>query len=206
MTSPQQIDHHKHQPYAIDRQQVGGRPQSWFVVHCGACPATERIHLHVNMTPEAVKHKFRNRDWVIERHHADGHRCPTCRRAAQPAPTSKKETPVMANNVTALPAGSAAPGSAAVRDATPLEMRRIFALVEGHFDEAKGCYTGGYTDERVARELGLPRALITRVREESGLKIKGNPEVIALRADIDGLKDLLSGLETRCAALEKAAR
>jgi hypothetical protein len=80
--------------------------------------------------------------------------------------------------------------SLSLREATPLEMRRIFALVEGHFDETKGCYLNGYNDERVSKELNLPRALIAKVREESGLKIKGNPEVIALRSELEALKDL----------------
>lgn len=86
--------------------------------------------------------------------------------------------------------------------ATPAQSRKIFALVEGHFDEAKGCYTGGYSDEKVAKELNLPRAMVTRLREESGLTIKGDPEVLGLKADIAAMGLMLEDLDKRVRSYE----
>ncbi|AFU86674.1 hypothetical protein D869_gp240 [Caulobacter phage CcrRogue] len=51
------------------------------------------------------------------------------------------------------------------RAATPAENRRILEALDTHYDTNRQCYGGDMTDEKVSKELGLPRAWIAELRE-----------------------------------------
>ncbi|AXQ68388.1 hypothetical protein HOT99_gp229 [Caulobacter phage CcrBL10] len=51
------------------------------------------------------------------------------------------------------------------RAATPAENRRILEALDIHYDTNRQCYGGDMTDEKVSKELGLPRAWVAELRE-----------------------------------------
>ncbi|EME69899.1 hypothetical protein H261_10859 [Paramagnetospirillum caucaseum] len=91
----------------------------------------------------------------------------------------------------------------AVRPATPDERMRIRHKLDGVFDDAKGMYLDGYSDQRVAEELKLPRKMIEQIREAAYGPIRTDPEIEQLRTDITSLVSQASALANRLAEVEK---
>jgi hypothetical protein len=201
---------HDRRGYTLERKMIAGKTQHWFVVQCGACPRVERIHLSTSMPPVAIAQKFQNRGWHVDRRNPKHNLCAACQRGGKPKPM----LPVCQEGSSPMSSAPSHPASevtaqittGAVRAPTMPEIRRILNKVADHFDEASGRYLAGYSDERVAAELDLPRALVAKVRDESGMKLKGNPELLALRDELAAIRDLLEGCDAKLQRLEKAGR
>ncbi len=84
---------------------------------------------------------------------------------------------------------------------TVKEVLRIGEELDLHFVE--GRYRAGQSDQVLADRLDLPRAIVTRVREEGYGPLKGDPEVEALRSDLDTLGGMLTDVRARLARLEQ---
>lgn len=84
---------------------------------------------------------------------------------------------------------------------TVKEVLRIGEELDLHF--ADGRYRAGQSDQVLADRLDLPRAIVTRVREEGYGPLKGDPEVEALRSDLDTLGGVLTDFRARLARLEQ---
>ena len=70
---------------------------------------------------------------------------------------------------------------------TPSDRRIIFAkLEEIYIDEVKG-YSGNWTDEKVSRDLGVPRAWVSEVREINFGPIRDNEQTRELILKIDAV-------------------
>lgn len=128
---------------------------------CSACGATADVRLHGNShpAPETTAHRLRRDGWAIGQRRRDD-LCPQClskKTAPQrrsPAVSTEPQT-----NVTALRAANPP------REATR-EHRRLITLKleEIYVGEGDG-YASGWDDERVARDLNVPRAWVVEVRE-----------------------------------------
>lgn len=70
------------------------------------------------------------------------------------------------------------------RQPTPSIRRDILARVEATFDETRGVYLEGASDEAIAKERDIPRAWVSAIREEFFGPIRSCPELDAIRADI----------------------
>lgn len=201
------IRHHENRSYRHTTERRDGRIRHLFSIGCARCPAILRLALKPDFPCEAVAQKFRNRGWRFSERNARDHLCPDCIKAGKAPAVSENEVATMSKTEKAL-LPVPFPDSPLIlpRAATMPEVRRILALVEGHFDEAKGCYLGGYDDERVAQELDLPRAMVAKVRDESGLVLKPSPELLALAAEIKAMGAMLDDLQVRVATIIEQVR
>lgn len=157
---------------------VEGRPVSARRIVCDGCGITAD-YVTSGSGPQSstvVARWFRQRGWSVgNKPRAD--QCQACheqanaeRRTRREQITQTKET-VMANAAPAKPA--AEPPREMGRD----DRRVVFAkLNEVYLDETKG-YESGWTDVRVAQDLGVPVAWVASVREENFGPARDNEEI-----------------------------
>lgn len=71
-----------------------------------------------------------------------------------------------------------------------------------------GRFKSGWSDKKVGDELSIPHALVTMVREQSPDhgKIKGDPEVDAIKSEVAAVDAMLSDIKTRLSKLEARFR
>lgn len=75
------------------------------------------------------------------------------------------------------------------KEMTREDRRIIFAqLNEIYIGEDKG-YSAGWTDQRVATHLGVPRAWVASIRDENFGPLRENETSTALRGELDKLRE-----------------
>lgn len=92
----------------------------------------------------------------------------------------------------------------APREATPQERVKIRAILDKHFDDGAGCWLDGYSDQKAGEEIGVPWALITRIREAAYGPIRVDPEVAALRAELVHIQREVQAISERWETERKA--
>jgi len=117
------------------------------------------------------------------------------------APTTREPEPVPEPEV--LPPRDPEPPKAPVTDATapeppadppaPLtarafqQQRKLYLLLETHYDVDAHCYTGGYTDQRCAEETGLSVSYVRQLRENAYGPVI-DPEIQRLQATVSKMR------------------
>lgn len=100
------------------------------------------------------------------------------------------------------------------------DRRVTFQKIEEVWDDNQNCYQSGWTDQRVATDLGLPLALIRLIRSENFGAIGDNPEIKAVLEQVKSFKDEMAklnnsfgelkasylGIANRMSALSNAAQ
>ncbi len=165
---------------------------------CAECGETLDLTLSTSHHADDVVKRAVAKGWTCDKNRASRTLCPECKvrpvrkkpqPAAKPIPTKvRKENPV-----TTTP----------VRAATPDERMRIRHKLDEVFDDAKGMYLDGYTDQRVAEELTLPRKMIERIREAAYGPVRTAPEIEDLRTDLATLTAKAAELTKRLTDIEK---
>lgn len=105
---------------------------------------------------------------------------------------------------------NAIPAAAPTPTLTPDQRGKVREFLDRYFDEEKGFYNGGFSDESIARQVGVPFAAVAHLREIAYGPLKGDPELNDLREvlaqqrkELDGLLDRAGRLETSIATTEK---
>lgn len=93
---------------------------------------------------------------------------------------------------------------ATLRDPTHEERFKIRRALETHFDDAQGAYLDGWSDQRIGKELNLPWAMVSKIREAAFGPIRVDPELVALRAEAAKLAAQLVEAAKAHAALVEA--
>lgn len=70
------------------------------------------------------------------------------------------------------------------RQPTADQRLQIRSALDKHFDDSKGRYLEGMTDEKIAEHLKVPRIFVTNIREAAYGPLLSNPEIDALREEI----------------------
>src|SRR5581483_6715139 len=130
------------------------------------------------------------------------HRCPDCVKSAEASRKegmmSKAELKVVQP---AAPATAAAPVADGAREMSREDRRIIFEkLNDVYLDENRG-YSADWTDAKVAADLGVPRAWVSRVREEMFGPEKSSENI---RAAIEEGKAIIRGVEDLRVAVNTA--
>lgn len=89
------------------------------------------------------------------------------------------------------------------RDPTPQERVKIRSVLDSYFDDAAGCWLDGYSDQKAGEEIGVPWALVTRIREAAYGPIRVDPEVAGLRAELAQIGRELAALTEKHGAAQK---
>jgi hypothetical protein len=158
-------------------------------IECGYCATKAEIMVNSmrrgvgyddDHAEQHVASKFRRLGWLVGKH-VPQHRCPTCYDAIklqeQKLKDSKivnlqkpeKSSPPLASS-TALQSTMSdkisASGAQQPRSMQRDEKRIIFEKLNEHYVSETTGYEAGWSDAKVATDLGVPRAYVAEVREE----------------------------------------
>lgn len=182
----------------------GGKAVSALRITCARCGRQDEfIQTNERRLPNlAAAQKFRNIGWIVGAT-ARKDVCPDCQ---------QRKAPMKGEEVKQAEPARAEPPREMSKD----DRRIVFAKIdEVYVGEEKG-YDAGWTDERVAKDLGVPRAWVTTIREEffgpaaniselEGIisqideKVKEGEQVAAraerLREKLDALRDELTEID-----------
>lgn len=135
-----------------------GTPSKWFVT-C-KCGTTEYFGCPAETQPHATVAKIRKRGWRISERQS-----PVCKLCAI------KERPVKQDHIT--------------WNTNPKIARKVYALLDDHFNEETKLYRSGWNDDKIAAEIQTSVEVVTRIREEAYGKLAEDPALQALRDDIE---------------------
>lgn len=153
-----------------------------------------------NCNHEFVEKKLRQRGWLVGDRPGKGNSCKECQDRKKGERTVVTSDKTMSAQLQKLAPEQGRPQP---RPATPRETRLVYARLDAVFDEAKGQFLAGHDDRTVAKELDLPWALVAKLREDSGLVVKGDAVIIGLRQELKVLQDLIDGLTVKINELEQ---
>ena len=161
--------------------QRDGAARSAYRITCCKCGGTEDMVQTgaKRMPPVAAEQRFRNHGWSVGSSVSQDV-CPSC--AAKPrAVKSLADLKLIVNEPKEAPVHVAETPAEPTRE----ERRIIFAkLQDVYLDEVQG-YDAGWTDHRVAGDLGVPRAWVASIRDENFGPAKDNPEIREFLAKLD---------------------
>lgn len=160
-----------------------GRGTPAYVIRCSKCEKVETIKAGKNsgsLNVSFVTKKFLQQGWVLGRT-SKNDVCPACAHPSKKIACQSTET--VMSNVTPITAKADAPPQMTKED-----RRIIFAKIdENYIDETSG-YSGGWSDEKIAKDLNVPRAWVAEIREHNF-----GPEVgESVAEDIEKLKTAIA--------------
>lgn len=155
---------------------------------CGAEATRPRPFLKNNpgvdkdMQAQQVTRQFTRDGWLIGRRPQDD-KCPKCLAANAP------KKPVLT-----VIAKESEPVNVPAHANDPREMSRddgrvIFAKLEDVYDTNRAGYRSGWTDQKLATDLGVPRSWVEQVRKQFFGPEGGNPEIAVALAEAKALVD-----------------
>jgi hypothetical protein len=164
---------------SVQRADAGNRQTACEI----ACVCGEKYHVIQTgqqlMPPDQVKLRFERAGWHVGRGPA-GDKCPRCvasEKTKKPNLTLvTKEEPAMSR---------AAPPPAMSRD----DRRVIFAKLNDIYLDEKTGYSDGWSDIRVAEDLGVPRAWIEEIRRENFGEAVASPDISKFLTDVAQLEE-----------------
>lgn len=77
---------------------------------------------------------------------------------------------------------------------SPALMRRVFGMLEEHFDGVSGQYAAGWSDRKISETANVPMVHVSRIREEAFGPIKADPELQAIRAEQERISKAMEKL------------
>lgn len=200
-----------------------GKPAVGLHIRCSTCANTHTHALHSGAKsvsqPEAER-IMRRLGWEVGRNRRHD-RCPGClqlvrdERAANRAAGQAKLADVMPAEVINLfgPKPDQSEESelktTPIRAEPPREMsledrRIIFAKIHDVYLDAKTGYDNGWSDKKVATDLGVPQAWVAKIREENFGPDNSNAEARELAARIEKAEERMRGLKAESEALRAA--
>lgn len=157
-------------------ERIGDNYRSVVRLTCAQCGATESIPIATQSRglPDAVViRKFQQKNWELGANERRDY-CPSCVEKRRPKPVLKvveEQTP------------KAEPPRVMTRD----DRRIIFAkLSEVYLDEKRG-YEQGWSDQKVATDLGIPRKWVEDIRKENFGDIGTNEDMAQFQAEASAM-------------------
>lgn len=187
---------HQNRPWQLRRVQIGDGFRTGFVLTCSNCGAEATIHADPNCAPHIIVSKFVKLGWAANERNAAGCYCPACIKGAKPKAKTTIE-PETAARSASIPS----PTAELPKGPTHEQRKRIAEQLRGCFDEDRGCYLDGETDQRIGERLGMPWSWVREVRDLLGFEIRIDPEIEALRAEVAALADMVVALDRKLDAL-----
>lgn len=175
---------------------------------CCVCGQTEKLNTTTgerghHLPDEAISRAFRRKGWFV----AATARKDRCPEHAKPHRKPAQEAPKMAADTKVIDIRSPQPGASDLppREMTKTDRRLVIAkLEEVYEDEATG-YSTGWHDERVAKDMAVPRAWVELIREENfgPIKAEQSAEVQSIRLAIEETDRVLANANRDLASLGK---
>lgn len=192
---------HQNRPYALVRNKVGDGYRTDFVLTCAGCSATAAVHADPQSPPNIIVQKFERLGWYANERNASGCFCPKCLKGKPKAAATVD--PAAPTGATIAEPHERRPVAAELpKGPTHEQRKRIAAHLRGCFDDERGCYLDGETDQRIGERFGVPWGWIREVRDLLGFEIRTDQEIEALRAEIEALADMALALDRKLTALQ----
>lgn len=169
--------------FPITRRPYGDKGHRPFAhIICFVCGAHDDLNVMSyggNILPEvAIRNKFQERGWEITNR---GDRCPAC---AKPDRTSKPQRkPEMENKVVPI-----TPANQQARTPGFDDNRIIYEKLTDVYVNDKVGYSNGWSDQKVATDLGVPRKWVEDIRAQFFGKLASNSEVQEFVAEFESVK------------------
>jgi hypothetical protein len=167
---------------------------------CAQCRARDHVtNARAAISPEGAKKRFERAGWTVGASR-DGDFCPDCTkaRAARAAPVTLPK--VENNNVIVVPLKSEAERP---REMSFDDRRLILAKLQDVYVDEKTGYAEGWTDQRLAVDLGVPRAWVEKLRAENFGPARDNEEVRKFFADLEAARKEARDLDAKVSAVAK---
>lgn len=181
-----------------------GHPQSASEIVCGACGEKDHVvntSKHRHLPPTMVAKKFEQAGWVVgSGEKAD--RCPACVAKLRAPKPALKVVPKEAPMVQPAPVIASVAPLAVGADLK----RKINAKLFEVYDGPETGYSKGWTDQRVAEDLKVPRAAVAEIRDQFHGPAKDNEDIRDLLAKADLIFAEAAAVDGRATALISEAR
>lgn len=190
---------------------------------CASCEAKQEFSVgSQGINPEAIVKTAAGLGWEVKLR-SERATCPRCAAARRtrakgesPSPPSDQVTPARfsipvghSEKVIPMQSKPSTPTAVTPRPLTDSERLKIRTLLDSHFDDAKGRYLDGYSDQRIAAEVNVPRIHVETIREAGWGPIRVDPEVAAIAEELRKAREEVEALSQRIgvltARLEKSA-
>lgn len=102
--------------------------------------------------------------------------CPECQQKRR----KPKEEVKVVETVNAPMVAEATPSDAAKK-----AKRLVYMALEDYYDDGKKAYKPGWTDDRIAKEVGCAEAFVARIREDDFGPVGVPPELEAFRKEVE---------------------
>lgn len=189
--------------YGVLSQPGSRRGYSIVCQSCGTVKTFKGQDMGERLASEQIPKKLRAAGWDVGRRDGED-TCPDCvdkqrksrQRAALTVVPPQEETPTMTVSTPKLVAETP-------RDMTRDERRLIFGKLDEVFLDEKRGYDDGWSDKRVADDLGVPRAWVAKIRDENFGPVNTSPEAAAL---VKEAKHLLAKADEIMAKADTLAR
>jgi len=152
---------------------------------CAECGTKECVTNTGDRPPDLIIKVIKARGWKADAFKPLSHFCPKC------AGPQKKSAAAKQGNVIPMSVTPIAKPSVEVRQPTSDQRVKIRDSLDNHFDDVTGRYLDGFSDQKIAELVDVPRIIVERIREVGYGPIKDDPVLIALRAEIVALQKLL---------------
>lgn len=173
-----------------------GRPSSGLQIVCAECGETSLFKQagERRRPPTAASQYFRNHGWAVAKTRS-GDLCPACieakRKVVKMSDHKRPEQPEQQRSMS--------------RD----DGRVLSRAIEDHWDETGVCYQPGWSDVRMAEEMGTPLEWVKAIRERDFGGVGEDPGLLAFMAEQASIRvaltDLTSQLEQTTKALAASA-
>lgn len=134
-----------------------GQPSMW-KVSCSKCDNYETHNWANDYQPRGMVSRFRHRGWVLL-----DKTPPMCRDCSK--------------GVKTLASTSIGPD--------PKIARKIYALLDEHFDDVKRLYRSPWNDQRIAKTIDISPDIVMRIRKEAYGELAEDPALQGFRDDLE---------------------
>lgn len=174
----------------------------WQIV-CARCEYTRKYGWPPTISFDVIMVNLRRADWTVKP--GKPPRCPACKnRNSTPMGRADDGAELQSDSLTE-PDMSNDKSASAQRIA-----RAVFAALEDHFKSAEtfgqpGKYEHGWSDAAIAKATGASEEHVAKTRSAAfgELEVPEDPDVIALRGDLEALKAVAADLTASAVAMEK---
>lgn len=193
----------KHVQHGFDLVRSPDPPHRYIArFQCTRCPTTIDVRPSDPLNPEGCAKRAIQQGWEADGYRPSVARCPSCCAPTRKPASNPPEAP-QPRKESAAPMAPPDPAKPpALRDPTQAERMKIRAILDRQFDDSQGCYLDGYSDQKIGEELGIPWAMVSRLREAAYGPIRVDPVIAALRSAIAGLEQRHEAIAAEITALK----
>lgn len=139
-----------------------------YVTVCRKCQEETGHSYPLTFQPHVMATKLRNRGWSISR--KEKPMCPKCMARERSERVGMK----VADHIT--------------WSTNPKIARKVYGLLDDHFNEETKLYRSGWNDAKIAKEIDISVEVVLRIREEAYGRLAEDPAMQSLRDDFEMLK------------------